>query len=458
MRSDVVIVGGGPAGTASSMFLAREGINPIIIESEAFPRFHIGESMTGECGNVMRQLGLGDELYARGFPRKQGVNVFGQSPSGSWWLPVCKRNANWELEDAETWQVRRSDFDKIMLTEAEKRGATIVRGRAVKPVVDDGVVRGVDVRMDDGSMQRIESELLLDCSGQATFLAKAGVTGTKYLGAYDKQIAIFSHVSGAIRPDGGTRETSPDNTLIFYAYKYHWAWLIPLDDDVVSIGIVVPSAYFQGKNETLEEFYLRELKELHPELARRVPDAKLVESVHACPNYSYQVRNFCGKGFMCVGDSHRFLDPIFSFGLYVAVREAQFAAPVIRRYLEGENRDLPNPFAKHQLFCEKGIDVLEDVLDAFWENPLAFAVFVHHRYRDLMVDMFAGRIYEHEHQPSVALKAFRKLLGREEERERGYQDDSLYSVPIGSRFHPERAPLWDGYSEVQGTEAWISAR
>lgn len=457
MRSDVVIVGGGPAGTASAMFLAQQGITSTIIESEKFPRFHIGESMTGECGNVVRQLGFEDEMYRRKFPRKQGVKVYGQSASGTWFVPVSRRDENWQLQDAETWQVRRADFDEMMLRGAVERGANLVPGRASRPIVEDGVVKGVEVRMDDGGTQTFESEVLLDCSGAATFLAKRGVTGPKYLGAYDKQIAIFSHVSGAELGDDMSRMDHKDNTLIFYAFKYHWAWLIPLSDDVVSIGIVVPSAYFQEKGETLEAFYLRELHELHPELARRVPDPKLVEDVHVCPNYSYQVNQFTGKGFVCVGDSHRFLDPIFSFGLSVAVREASFVAPAVADYLNGKNRDMANPFADHQLFCEKGIDVLEDVLDAFWENPLAFALFVHQRYTEFMIDMFAGRIYEHEHQPSVAAVAFRKLLGRHEQREESYQSDTLYSIPIGSRYHPERAKIWDGLSEVQGTEAWISA-
>src|SRR3990172_10152141 len=98
---------------------------------------------------------------------------------------------------------------------------------------------------------------------------------------------------------------------------------------------------------------------MHPELARRISTpAELVEDVHVIPNYSYQVKQFTGKGFMCIGDAHRFIDPIFSFGLTVTMREAQFAAPFIRAYLEGANRDAANAFAEYQLSSEKGIDIL----------------------------------------------------------------------------------------------------
>jgi hypothetical protein len=140
------------------------------------------------------------------------------------------------------------------------------------------------------------------------------------------------------------------------------------------------------------------------------------------------------------------------------MREAQFAAPLIADYLAGANRDQPNPFAAHQLFCEQGADILEDTLDCFWEQPLAFALSVHQRYTEYMTDMFAGRIYGHERQPSPALLAFRKLLKRQQERQRSYQSADRYSIPIGSRYHPERAAIWEINSPIASTETWMGLR
>jgi flavin-dependent dehydrogenase len=457
MKTDVLIVGGGPAGATAAMCLINEGLRPVIVEAETFPRYHIGESMTGEAGQMMRGLGLESEMIRRQYPVKCGVKVYGKSATGSWYVPVCGRDQNGQLLDWETWQVRRSDFDKMMLDTALARGATLVHGKAIHPVLLNGAVKGARVRMRDGREQIIESEMLLDCSGQATWLANlGGVTGPKYLGAYDKQIAIFSQVRGAVRDQGTARDQRKDNTLIFYQQKYHWAWFIPIDHEVVSVGVVVPSAYFQDKRESKGDFLLRELHELHPELRRRLPAIDLVEDVHVIPNYSYQVKNFCGNGFICIGDAHRFIDPIFSFGITMAVREARLAAPVVRAWLEGKGREQSNPFSGHQLFCEKGLDVLEDMLDTFWEHPFAFSVCVHDRYRDLLTDVFAGRVYEHENQPTVAINDFRRLLGREGERERSYLSDDLYSIPIGSRYHPERAPIWEVNSPVETTERWMA--
>jgi len=453
MKTDVVIVGGGPGGAASAMFLAREGIRSVIVEREQFPRYHIGESMTGEAGGVLRELGLGEKMLRDNHPIKHGVKVYGTNGKNAWFVPVMARDADRNLQDQFTWQVRRSHFDKMMLDEAVARGATLTAGQATKPLLrDDGSVRGVQVRMADGGLQDIEAGVVLDCSGQATFLANAGVTGPKYLGAYDKQIAIFSQVEGFIRDEGSSREEQKGNALIFYQKKYHWVWAIPIDDEVVSVGVVIPAAYFKEKKESKRDFLIRELHELNPELARRIPAVKLVEELHVIPNYSYQVKRFTGKGYICIGDAHRFIDPIFSFGLYVTMKEAQFAAPVVKAFLEGAHRDAPDPFAEYRAFSEKGIDVLEDVLDTFWENPLAFALFVHNRYRQLMIDVFAGRIYDH--QPSEAVLAFRELL----RRERTYDHEDDYSIPIGSRYHPERAALWEANSQLESTEEWMGPR
>jgi flavin-dependent dehydrogenase len=450
MITDVLIIGGGPGGTAAAMLLIKQGIKPIIVEQEEFPRFHIGESMTGEAGAVLRRLGLAEEMTKREFPVKHGVRVFGSS---SWFVPVSCRDENWQLQPASTWQVRRSDFDGLMLHEAVKRGATLIRGAAVKALqTPEGAVCGATIRKPDGSIENIEAQVVLDCSGMATFLANQRVTGPKYVGGYDKQIAFFAHVKGALRDTGTSGEAARDNTLIFYKKKYHWGWFIPIDKEVVSLGIVVPTAEFSAHKQTPDEFFRHYLHEINPELTRRTQDIQYVEKVHVIPNYSFQVRGFCGKNFICIGDAHRFIDPIFSFGLSATLREAEFAVPHVVDFLRGKGRDKDNPFEEYQRFIEKGTDNLEDMVDLFWEQPFAFATFVHHRYRDQLIDAFAGRIYETEHQPSPAIVTFRKLLKRE--RDYGHSDD--YSIPIGSRYHPERAPLWEPNSPVPGTEHWLS--
>jgi len=173
------------------------------------------------------------------------------------------------------------------------------------------------------------------------------------------------------------------------------------------------------------------------------------------PNYSFQVRKFAGPGYICVGDSHRFVDPIFSFGLYVAMKEATLIVPEVERWLAGEGRDSDDPFRAYMHHTEKAIDMLEDMIDTFWENPLAFAVMVHAKFRSEVLDMFAGRVYDGMPvaDRDQALAVFRRLL----KRERVYDDEGEYSIPIGSRYHAERAPLWNSeLSDIKSTERWLA--
>src|SRR5437667_2659268 len=173
-----------------------------------------------------------------------------------------------------------------------------------------------------------------------------------------------------------------------------------MHSSVFMSGVIVPTSTFLESWQAPHEFFRIALPGINPDLARRISDIQLLEKVHVIPNYSYQVRRFCGKGFICIGDAHRFIDPIFSFGLTVTMREAEFAAPLVREYLEGKNGNGENPFREHQIFCESAIDNLEDMIDLFWEQPFAFATFVYHRYPDLLTDAFAGRIYPTEHKLS----------------------------------------------------------
>jgi FADH2-dependent halogenase len=432
MKTPVVIIGGGPAGSASAMFLMTHGIKPVIVERMEFPRYHIGESMTGECGDSVRKLGLEAEMTKRDFPIKRAAAVFGKT-GYRWALPVAGRDKDWKIVKRATWQVRRAEFDKLMLDAAMARGAELIPG-IVKDVRrgDDGSVRGVTVQPKDGGLLEIETEMVLDCSGQHTFLANyGGITGPKYSGNYDKQVAIFSQVAGALRDEGETR----DDTFIFYKRKYHWAWFIPLSEEIVSVGVVSPAAYFKEQKESKPDFLRRELHELNPELKRRVPDNRLVEGVRSIPNYSYQVRNFAGKGFICVGDAHRFIDPIFSFGVCLSLKEAEAAAQATKDYLGGKGRDEADPFAEYRVERERGTDIVEDMMDAFWEYPLPFATIVRSD-EDEMTDIIAGRLWDR--QPSTATMKLRKLL----KRERRYGPDEEISMPIGSRYHPERAHIW----------------
>lgn len=405
-KQDVVIIGGGPAGSVTALQLLKNGIRPVIVERERFPRYHIGESLTGEVGARLRELGLEKELESANYPIKHGVTVYGPNGKSTFWVPVMRRDENGQLHKATTWQVRRDEFDKMLLDTAIERGAILWRAFAETPVVQEGQVLGVRVRHDDGRLEEVETKVVVDASGQSTFLASRGApTGEKLRGRYDKQVAVFSQVRDTLRDPGD----GSGNTMIFYKEKGHWAWFIPLDDDLVSVGIVCQGQYYAEQPLDKTDFLKSELRTLNPELSRRLPNLDFAEDVRSASNYSYHVTQYSGPGFLCVGDSHRFVDPIFSFGVNFAVNEGRLAADEITAFLRGERASKRNPFEDYQRRTERAQDIIQDLVDVFWDHPLPFAMLVHHhRHREGMIDLFAGRIFTDDVHKSEALQAMRK--------------------------------------------------
>jgi len=407
-KHDAAIIGAGPGGTASALHLLQAGLKPVIIEKDPFPRYHIGESLTGECGVCLRKLGMEEAMLGKGHPIKYGVTVYGTGGKNSFWVPVAERISKTEFKPQWTWQVRRSDFDKMLLDLAISHGAEFLPCEAVAPIMEDDRMTGIRFRTPQGATEDLKAEVVLDASGQGTFLANRGVIGPKERGSYDKQVAIFSQVANTIHDPGD----AAGNTLIFYQKKHHWAWFIPLDDELVSVGVVVPSEYFKSQKLSKPDFLKQELMTLNPELTKRVPDLNFTEEVRSISNYSYHTDHFTGKGFLCVGDSHRFIDPIFSFGLYFAMKEAEMASQAVTKYFSGETREAANPFAAYEHTANQGQNIVQDLVDCFWNFPFQFLILVHHSHPLDIIDCFAGRIYGEEPQNLPGVKSMRQLLAK----------------------------------------------
>ncbi len=403
----VVILGGGPAGTCTSLFLQQKGIQSAIVEKENFPRYHIGESFTGETGGQLRKLGMEDLLNSNEYPIKLGTKVYGAGGRNSFYIQVRDRlGPGGSQRPATTWQARRSDFDKLLMDTAKSRGVEHHEGEAISVLKDGDRVTGVCCRMRDGSTEDFMCNVLVDATGQGTFLANRGLTSGKERGNYDRQVAIFAQMVGAMRDEGERK----DDTLIFYRQKNHWSWFIPIDRQVVSLGIVVPSEYFTGRKLSKIDFIREEMHTINPELSRRVQNVEFIDEPRAASNYSYYVRNFTGKGWLCVGDSHRFIDPIFSLGLLFATKEAQFASEAIEAVIAGKRSDDANPFAEYESYVDQGQDIIQSMLDCFWEFPLIFGRFAHMTHQEEIVDLFAGRIYGQKVQEYDSVVRMRRLL------------------------------------------------
>lgn len=413
----VIILGGGPAGTATAMYLLRRGIRPIIVERDDHPRYHVGESLTGATALALKGLGLGPQIDAQRYPVKHGAIFYGPDGKNDFWVGLVRRDEHNEQVPNYTWNVMRSSFDKILFEGAIERGAIWIKATAVAPLTKDDAVIGLSIRTPEGATENLYSEVLVDASGCATFLANHRITGKKVPGNSDKQIALFTQFANAIRDNGSERHQQPGNTLLYYQAKHYWAWFIPVSDALTSVGVVFRTDYFKKAGMTKEQMLLHECRHMTPVLSERLPDLTPQEPIHAIPNFSYRIHDYTGKGFVCVGDAHRFIDPIFAYGVYFGIQEGEFAADAIARLLSGEIKTDGNPFADYERLCDEGNDVVEDVIGVLWDYPLAFQRIVTWRDKAAALDLLSGRIYGELGATNAARIAMRKLMAAKE-RER----------------------------------------
>jgi hypothetical protein len=211
---------------------------------------------------------------------------------------------------------------------------------------------------------------------------------------------------------GSIPSESAGNTLIFYKQRDHWGWTIPIASNLVSIGVVAPAAYFKAQGLDKTDYLRQEMMSLNPELTRRITKDSFLEDVRSVTSYSYEASNYAGKGFICVGDAHQFTDPIFSFGVFLAMREGEFAAESIGKYLGAEGGTNGNPFAEYVADTTEGQEAIRDVIDTFWEYPLVFTRMASGAAQDDITDLFAGRVYGDIVRNNASRASMRRLLAK----------------------------------------------
>jgi FADH2-dependent halogenase len=392
---DVVVVGAGPAGSAAAMLLAQRGLSVLLLERDAFPRYHIGESLTGTAGDFVIAHGLAEEFAALDFPAKPGVKVVGRDAKSEFFVPVLR----------PTYQVRRAEFDHLLLRRAIAAGAEHVQAAASGVLLDGERVVGVVVAgsetADDGV--EVRCRMLVDASGQGVFLSRQEVAGPRRVAAFNRQIALYTQFEG-VEPDTGEQANS---TVLFYRDTYHWAWLIPISSTTVSIGVVLPTSSYKLRGGSAKAAMDWGLANLNPELTRRTANARQLEDMQASSNYSYRVNPFVGPGWLCVGDSHCFTDPIFSFGVSFALTEAQRAVEAITTVFADPQREAQE-LAAYANYCNTGQQCAADLIRYFWKFPAFFSYMTRGEYGGDLIRLLAGDCFSVE--PLPATVEMRKAL------------------------------------------------
>jgi flavin-dependent dehydrogenase len=324
LRCDVLVVGGGPAGSTIAALLAEKGRDVVVIEKARHPRFHIGESLLPANVALFDRLGLREQVEAIGMP-KYGVEFVSPDHEHRQFIEFGEA---WDKSMPYAWQVRRSELDEILFRDAAAKGARTFEGERVREVAFDDEGATVRVELDGGARRTWRARFVVDASGRDTLLANQ--LRCKEKNKRHNSSALYGHYTGAERLPGKLE----GNITIFW-FEHGWFWFIPLADGTTSIGAVCWPYYLKSRTKPLPEFF-RDTIALCPELEKRLEGAELVdERVYATGNYSYSSAKSSGERYLMIGDAYAFVDPVFSSGVYLAMQSAFDGLEVVEAVLDG---------------------------------------------------------------------------------------------------------------------------
>jgi flavin-dependent dehydrogenase len=383
---DVVVIGGGPAGSTVSTLVADSGHRVGLFERERFPRFHIGESLIPETYWVLERIGMLAKMQRSHFVKKYSVQFV--NASGKLSAPFYF----WDNKPhacSQTWQVVRSEFDQMLLDNAREHGVDAYEGVHVVDVLFEGDrAVGITIRDSDGTRRQIRAQVVVDASGQAALLQNRFK-----LRVWDPVLnkgAIWTYWQGAYR-DTGRDEGA---TMVLQTQNRNgWFWYIPQHDDIVSVGVVSPFEYlFKGRGTNHEKTYLEEVERC-PAVKQRIGGATRATGYFVTRDYSYRSTRVAGNGWVLVGDAFGFLDPLYSSGVLLALKSGELAADAI---VEGLDRSdvSESQLGRWGAGFNQGVDRMRRLVCEFYDG-FSFGEFVrtYPHLRGTITDLLIGDLF-----------------------------------------------------------------
>ena len=389
---DTIVIGGGPAGSTVATLVAEQGYRVLLLERATTPQFKIGESLIPATYWTFKRLGMLEKLRASHFPQKYSVQFYSRTGKGSTPFYFFQTNPH---ESAVTWQVLRSEFDEMLLDNAKEKGVEVRRGVGVREVVFEGdTATGVVTQSVNGSRETLHATIIVDSTGQRSLIGRQLNLNT--IEPNLKMASLFTHYEGGHRDEG----IDEGATLILHTEeKDSWFWSIPLPYNRTSIGVVGELDYLlqnrrdaDGRLDT-QKIFNEELEKCMP-LKQRLEGAKQLLPIQTTKDFSYRASRIAGNNWVLVGDAFGFLDPVYSTGLFLALKSGEMAADVI---IEAFRKD---DFSEAQLgsfgpaFVD-GMEAFRKLVYAFYTKEFSFARFLseYPEHQGGIVDILSGDVF-----------------------------------------------------------------
>ena len=384
----MAIVGGGPAGATLGAYLARAGVDHILFERERFPRHHIGESLVGTSNRVFQEIGFLPRLDASGFVEKRAAVWIPKSGRGAFELNVAP-DPSWGLD--HTFHVERARFDQLLLEYAAELGTRVEQETRVSDVVLDGERAAGVVVEQGGASHTVRARFVVDASGRSTVLGSR--FRLKDRDPLFDQYAIYSYFENF---DRGPASMTDHIHIHFLPTRRGWVCQIPISREITSVGVVTERDDFRKDGRDRESYFFRHVQS-QPELARRMVPARVVEPFRAEGDYSYSMRRLAGPGWLMVGDAARFVDPIFSSGVSVAVNSARLASQALLEVLN-EGAAESDAFGRYEARVSSGIKIWYEFIKIYYKLQNLFTRYVRvPEYRDDLVQLLRGDVFDVSH-------------------------------------------------------------
>ena len=383
---DCIVIGGGPAGSTTAALVAEAGCKTLLLERETMPRFHVGESLMPETYWIFERLGVLEKMRRSTFVKKVSVQFV--SGSGRESQPFFFKDHD-PRDSSQTWQVLRSEFDQMLFENAAEKGADCRDEVRVLDVLMDGPrATGVKVQTSDGSTREIDAAVVVDASGMQTMLA--GKLDLVVPNPQLRKAAIWGYYEGAHRDPG---ENGGATIILHTKTKSAWFWFIPLADEISSVGVVGDVDYLLKDRSPPEQVFEEELVNCTGVLSRLVA-AHLVSKFRVAREFSYTTKQWAGDGWVLVGDALGFIDPIYSSGVYFALKSGELAADAITEGLAAGDTSAAQ-LGKWGNEFSVGVNWIRKLVDTFYTEEFSFGGFMkrypHHRGH--LTDLLIGRIF-----------------------------------------------------------------